>query len=272
MKIKAIALDLDGTLLNSEKEISIKNLDILKKIEKKGIKIIIVTGRSYPAAKKFAEILNIGDIIITYNGAKVVNYRTDESIFHLPLGGEYVQKIIKLGRGKNIHINLYQGNKWFVENIKTLETKRYSEITGLSPIEKDFNSFDSYEMTKISIQDMERSPKFDELYDEIRRDMGNDLYITKSHDFLIEVLNKNINKGVVLEKILKNYNISLDECIAFGDALNDLEMLTMVKYGVAMGNACEELKSEVNYITDTNDNDGVAKFLVAIFRDMCYHN
>ena len=120
-------------------------------------------------------------------------------------------------------------------------------------------------MTKITIQDMNNSKEFNEFCNELKRVFGNNVYTAKSQKFLFEILNKNVNKGLILEKVLKNYDISVEECVAFGDANNDLEMLTVVGYGVAMGNSDLELKSKVKYVTDTNDNNGVAKFLKKYF-------
>lgn len=267
MKIKAIALDLDGTLLTSEKKISDINKDVLKFLESKGVKIFIVTGRTYISAKPFAKDLGIDSYIIAYNGAKVVDYKEDKVVFELPLEEKFSKKVIKLGKERGIHINLYQDNKWYVENLESIETQYYAKHTGLIPIKKDFSSFEDYNMTKITIQDMNDSPEFNKFCNELKEIFGNSVYTAKSQKFLFEVLNKNVNKGLILEKVLKSYGITLKECVAFGDASNDLEMLTAVGYGVAMGNSDLNLKSQVKYVTDTNDNNGVAKFLKKYFFD-----
>lgn len=265
MEIKAVALDLDGTLLTSDKKISDINKKVLNELEKRGIKIFIVTGRTYLSAKPFAEELGFNSSVIAYNGAKVVDYKTDKVIFELPLEEKYVKKVIALGKEKGFHINLYQNNRWYVENLDREETKHYAKMTGLTPVQKSFDDFENYEMTKITFQDMSDSKEFNELYNHISREFEGKLYTAKSQYFLFEVLNKNVNKGLILEKVLASYGISLDECVAFGDASNDLEMLKMVKYGVAMGNSALELKEQLNYVTDTNDNNGVAKFLKKYF-------
>lgn len=81
MKIKAVALDLDGTLLTTDKKISDINRDVLKELEQQGVKIFIVTGRTYNAAKPYAEYLDLGGVVISYNGAKVVEYKSDRVVF-----------------------------------------------------------------------------------------------------------------------------------------------------------------------------------------------
>lgn len=265
MEIKAVALDLDGTLLTSDKKISDINKEILKYLENRGVKIFIVTGRTYVSAKPFAQELGIDSSIIAYNGAKVVDYKNDKIIFELPLEEKYSKKVIELAKNRGFHINLYQDNKWYVEELENDETRHYAKHTGLTPVKKSFDDFEDYSMTKITIQNMENSKEFNEFCDEVKTLFGDNVYTAKSQTFLFEVLNKNVNKGLILEKVLKSHGISVDECVAFGDANNDLEMLKIVKYGVAMGNSDIELKSQVNYTTDTNDNNGVAKFLKKYF-------
>lgn len=268
MRIKAVALDLDGTLLTEDKKITEISKQILKDLERKGIKIYLVTGRTYVSAKPFADELGLNSVIITYNGAKVVDYKDDKVLYEEPLEEKYTKQIIEMAKNKNIHINLYQDNKWYVENTDNEEAIHYANYTGLTPIKKDFESFDGYGMTKITIQNMENSDVFNSLCKEIQDILGTKIYTAKSQDYLFEILNKNVNKGIVLKRILKSEGINLNECVAFGDALNDLEMLTEVGYGVAMGNSPLILKKKVRYVTDTNENNGVAKFLKKYFFDM----
>ena len=263
MEIKAVALDLDGTLLTTDKKISDINRDVLKELEQQGVKIFIVTGRTYHAAKPYAEYLNLGGVVISYNGAKVVEYRNDRVVFELPLQEEYVKEIIRIARKMGVALNLYQDNKWYVEDSSRKEVLEYARERNLIPIEKDFYSFDNYEMTKTVF--MGTPDILDKVNREVEKVLGNKVYKAKSMDTLYEVLNREVNKGLVLERTLKTYGISPEECAAFGDAINDIEMLTTVKYGVAMGNAPHEVKSRVNYVTDTNDNNGVAKFLKKFF-------
>ncbi|WP_410207459.1 Cof-type HAD-IIB family hydrolase [Fusobacterium sp.] len=267
MRIKAVALDLDGTLLTEDKKITKLTKEVLKEMEKKGIRVYLVTGRTYVSAKPFADELGLNSVIVTYNGAKVVDYRDDRILFEQPLEEKYTKTIIKMAKDKNIHVNLYQDNKWYVEDPDNEEALHYASFTGLTPVKKDFDSFDDYAMTKITIQDMDNSDTFNDLCNEIERMFGTKVYTAKSQDYLFEILNKNVNKGIVLRRVLESEGIRLNDCVAFGDALNDLEMLTEVGYGVAMGNSPVTLKKRVRYVTDTNDNNGVAKFLKKYFYD-----
>lgn len=265
MQIKAVALDLDGTLLKDNKTISNINKEVLRDLTKKGVKIFLATGRSYMAAKKYAYELGLGDTIITYNGAKVVDFVNDIVMYEMPLQPEYTKKILKMAKDKNIHVNLYQDEVWYVEDASTRESIHYGENASIIPVEKDFDTFDSYEMTKMTMLDLDESEAFTTFCKEVSSRFGREVYTALSQDFLFEVANKNINKGIVLRKVLRANGIDPQECVAFGDALNDLEMLTEVGYGVAMGNAPMNLKRKVRFVTDTNENNGVAKFLKKYF-------
>lgn len=257
--MKAVALDLDGTLLNSKKEISEENKNILKKLSENGVEILIVTGRPYPITKKIAESLEIPLTVICYNGARVMNLKTDEIIFEKVLEEKQVLKIIEFCRKNKKDLNLFQNDIWYVEDLESIGTKYYKKNSRLEPTLKSFNTFDSFKMIKSIIID--ENNVLEEVEKELREILGNSVYFTYSQDKYLEILNKDVNKGLTLKNILEEKGIEMSECIAFGDAHNDLEMLELAGVGVAMGNAHEILKSRVQHITDTNDNNGVGKFL-----------
>ncbi|WP_294707836.1 Cof-type HAD-IIB family hydrolase [uncultured Fusobacterium sp.] len=268
MKLKAIALDLDGTLLTSDKKISETNREILKELNRRGVKIFLVTGRTYLATKPYALDLDAGGVVIAYNGAKVVDYESDRVIFELPLEEDHVKELIRISKRLGVPLNLYQNNKWYVEDSSRREVIRYGSERDMIPIEKDFYDFDDYKMTKSVFLGTDEEPEtLERVHREVQKILGDKVYTAKSTDILYEVLNREVNKGLVLKRVLKTYGISPEECVAFGDATNDIEMLRAVKYGVAMGNATREVKASVDYVTDTNDNNGVAKFLKKYFFD-----
>lgn len=258
--IKSVALDLDGTLLNSKKEVSEKNVSILRKLYQMGVEVFIVTGRSYSATKEILEKINLPIIAICYNGAKVVDTKNDSVLLEEPLSEEVVKILIDISRKNNIHLNLYQDNEWFVENKDNWQTKYYKKNVKIEAIEKNFNDFLNLLMTKALFVDERYN--LEGIEKDIREKLGDTVHLTYSQERYLEVLNKKVNKGKTLEKILKLKSLTLDTCVAFGDANNDKEMIEMVGYGVAMGNGEEDLKKVAKYLTDSNDDDGVYKFLM----------
>lgn len=264
MKIKAIALDLDGTLLNSEHRISQENKKTLHELNEKGIRIILVTGRSYEGAKKFARELDFDNVLICYNGAKVVSPKTEEVFFELPVPGDCVKELISISKETGVHLNLYQNNIWYVENEHREEAINYALATSIIPVQKDFSEFENYDMTKALF--ISTHEALEKIYEVLEERLGGNIYKTFSQPHLLEVLNREVNKAVTLKRVLESYDLSLEECIAFGDGMNDLEMLTEVGMGVAMANANPLLKKHVSHVTLTNNEDGVAFFLKKLFK------
>ena len=262
--MKAVALDLDGTLLNSRKEISEENKNILKKLSENGVEILIVTGRPYPITKKIAQSLEIPLTVICYNGARVMNLKTDEIIFEKVLEEKQVLKIIEFCRKNKKDLNLFQNDIWYVEDLESIGTKYYKKNSKLEPTLKLFDTFDNLQMIKSIIID--ENDILEKVEKELRDILGNTVHFTYSQDKYLEILNKDVNKGLTLKNVLEEKGIEMSECIAFGDAHNDLEMLELAGIGVAMGNAHEVIKNKVQYITETNDNDGVAKFLKNFYK------
>lgn len=260
--IKAIALDLDGTLLNSEKNISKKNIEILEKMHKKGVEIIIATGRSLKSTEIKVKELTVPHDIICYNGAKVI--KDGEVLYEKNLSEEIVKKLIEISRKEKIHLNLYQNEIWYVENKNSKETLEYMKSSGLIPEEKNFDTFENFEMTKaLFIAENEKLKKIEK---EVFELVGINIYTAYSQSNFFEVLHEEVNKGLTLERFLKLKNIDIKNCVAFGDAENDIEMLSLVGYGVAMGNSEEKIKKIAKYITESNNEDGVAVFLEKIVK------
>ena len=142
MKIKAVALDMDGTLLCSDHKPSEKTKQFLLDIEKKGAKVIIATGRSFGGTEATAKLLGLDNgLVLCYNGAKVVNYKDKSILFEKPLAEEHVKELINIADEMGVHINLYQDNIWYVDRADKPEVKIYSEKCGITPVVKSHDSF-----------------------------------------------------------------------------------------------------------------------------------
>ena len=146
-KIKAIFLDLDGTTLTSEHTISENLKNKLNELEKKGVKIFIATGRTFTSASPFIEMLKIKNPVITYNGGRIVDPATKKMVYEKPLDANAVEKIIKIAREKNIHLNLYTDDKLYIEK-ETDEGKAYAESVGIPYYVENFDNFFGKTSTK----------------------------------------------------------------------------------------------------------------------------
>ncbi len=255
--MEAIVLDLDGTLLTSKEKISERTREILYKFIEKGIKIIIATGRTYTSLKPYRDMLGLETPVVCFNGAKLVD-RKENIIFEIPIDSDLAKKCIDIGKEMGIHINFYQNEVWYVED-STKEAKMYQESSGLDYEIRKIEEFENYEMTKLLfIAENEKLQIFNKKLEEV---VGTGINKAFSKKHYLELMNKEVNKGETLLKLFEIEGIKKENVVAFGDGWNDLEMLQIVGEGVAMGNADEELKKIVGRTCDTNDNDGIAKYL-----------
>lgn len=262
MRYRAVVLDMDGTLLNSKLEIDEKTAEILKKFRGIGGKVYIATGRTYLSLKPYYDRLELDTPVIAYNGAKVVS-NLGETIFEYPMEGDLIKSLIDLSRRTGVHLNLYQNEKWLVEDPFNKESEIYEEISGLAPEESNFENLDDYFSTKALF--IAEKEKLDQLREEISRDLDGQVHVTASKPFFLEIMKKGVNKGDTLKKLMDSEGINLEEVIAFGDGLNDMEMIKAVGLGVAMGNSYEELKTAADMVALDNDSHGIAEVMSGLF-------
>lgn len=264
MIYKAIISDLDGTLLNSEHKISDYTKVIIKSIIDSGIKFFIATGRHHTDVLAIKKILDLDSIMITSNGARVHNEKNKEILAKdLPLS--ISKEIIDLKLDKEIHVNLYAGDYWYTDK-EAQWTKEFHTESGFTYTLANFKDLKDTKITKFfylhkDLNVMKRlEKKFKKLYSE-------QLNITMSLPVCLEIMAKDVSKGTAIVEVLKLENIKIEETIAFGDGLNDLEMLGLVGKGFIMENGSPILKEKLPHleIIDNNINDGVAKKLEEIF-------
>lgn len=264
MKYKAIICDMDGTLLTSKHNISEYTKKIISEINKKGIIFIIATGRPYLDAKFFKNQLGLNSYLISSNGANIHN-ENDEEILSETISPNFVNKILDFEVDKKIyHRNIYAQNEWHIE-YKIDGLDEFHAESGFSYNITNFDDFKNREITKFFF--LTEFENMNILEKKLRDEFERDLSVTLSSPYCLELLKKNVNKGEAIKKIAENLNISLEEMIAFGDGLNDYEMLSNVGKAFIMGNGNARLKEKLPNleIVGTCDEDGVAKKLEYLF-------
>ncbi|KAB8028612.1 Cof-type HAD-IIB family hydrolase [Fluviispira multicolorata] len=270
---KAIFVDLDGTLLNSQKEISKKNLDCLNSFIEQGIYVVIATGRTIKSVNKVTENLNINTPIITLNGSDVRKSRDGYSMSLVYLENKYRDSIY--ARCKSI----LNGNKQY--SIQNLLVDTSKGFYCLHPNKIDVDEFTSHYDTEVLELDLDNPP--DEqvisflflltpesnrvafLKDQNDYFMSRVQFCTFNGWPWIEVGSLNANKGSAMTLVCEHLGIEVKDVIAFGDGQNDVEMLKSAGLGVAMGNADEHAIKCANAKTVSNDADGVAVFLERLY-------
>jgi len=256
---KLIALDMDGTLLNGENKISSANFNAIQKARENGVKVVLASGRPLLGFKRYLEELNLiseNEYAVAFNGALVQSSEGTEIISKTTLTIEDYKYLYKLSKELEVDIDAITESK--VISPKDNEyTRRESKLNHI-PIEI------------IPVEDVDTSTTIvkvmfigePELIAEIIKNMPDEVSskysIVRSAPFYLEFLDKSVNKGVGIAALAEKLNIKQEEVICIGDAGNDIHMIKYAGLGVAMGNAFPEVKKIANFITKTNEQDGVA--------------
>lgn len=262
--IKALFIDLDGTLCNSRYEITYKTKEAIKQIKNKGIYIILCSGRNNEDLCKFSKEACASNFVISSNGSQIFNYTKHENFYENIISQKVLNKIWKYGNENKLEIilnsdNCQYGNNFFcsdiyknkiiVDNISKIGTARIYQIIINSNDFYDMNKFEEFlkQVKEVKIANFSR---------EYLKNITN--YIEPYYMF---INNKNIDKGKAISVFLEKMKIKKEETICFGDRINDIKMFNSCGFKVAMKNADDELKKIADYITLSNNEDGVADFI-----------
>lgn len=234
-EIKLIALDMDGTLLNEEGKVSEANKAAIREAEQKGVKVLLSTGRAYASCSEIAKSLELSSYLITVNGSEIFD-PTGELVERNIVGAELIQWMWDLSQK-------HKTDFWATSSDRVWRGEMPEDIPSYQWLKFGFN-----------IED-------DKIREEILtmlRENGN-LEISNSSPTNIEANAVGINKAKAIEKVCGFLDLRMDEVMAVGDSLNDIAMIKEAGLGVAMGNAQDIVKETADWVTETNNNNGVAK-------------
>lgn len=260
--MKLIGLDIDGTLITSKKQISPKTKDTLIRAMKQGHKVVIVTGRPTPGARELAEILEFekyGGLLSTYNGGAITDCKTHKTLTSHPMDVDLAREIVKFSKNLDLEIILPYENTIYTRCDNKYPKGEATMFKMDYKIVENLEDIIDFAPNKILFaQDPDR---IEEPSQKLKEKFG---YVTeqvKSARFYYEVMPKGPSKGKSLLEIADLFGIDQKDIIAFGDEMNDETMIKMAGVGVAMGNAVEGIKQIADYITLSNDEDGIAYYL-----------
>jgi len=235
-KIKLIALDMDGTLLNELDEVTDYTKDMIKQAQREGIHVVISTGRPLATCISYVSDLELSSYVITSNGAEI--YTADEELIEQhTMHPEKMEQLWHIGNNRGLTMWMLASDAVFVQ--------------GRRP-----SDFSEHDWLKIGYDNLDEE---DRLYVKEQLSRVQDLEVTNSTTTNFEVNEKGVNKAEGLRTLCKKLNITMDEVMAVGDSLNDFKMINEVGIGIAMGNAQEEILEIADYVTLTNREDGVAE-------------
>jgi Cof subfamily protein (haloacid dehalogenase superfamily) len=267
MKYKMIALDLDGTLNNDDKKITQRTKDALIAVQKQGVIVVLASGRQAPGLRRESEALELENhhgILLSYNGGKIIDATTKEVIYEKSIPGKIAKRLLRhlealpvtpiVDDGEYIYTTDRDGYRIWEERQNNLGLKMVNNIAD----ELVFNPV----KVLIAAPNEVLMPTSEKIIPHFEKELS----FVLSAPFYLEATMKGISKAGSLQTVCDILNIKPEEVMAFGDAQNDLSMIRFAGLGVAMGNACEELKAAADEITLSNNDDGIAHVLEKYYK------
>jgi hypothetical protein len=260
MKYKMIVLDLDGTLTNDKKEITPKTKNALMKAQEKGVRIVLASGRPTYGITALAEELELathGGYILAFNGGKVTDCENGQVMFEQILDESLVPELYNSAIEAGMEILTYQGNRIAASETENKYVKHEAFINKM-PLVKydDFLNQVVYPINKCLI--VGDPAPLHQLELKLLGQLDGKMELYRSAGFFLECVPLGIDKARSLDRLIKTVGIGKEEVIACGDGYNDQSMIDYAGLGVAMANAPLKIQDTADYITYSNEEDGVA--------------
>lgn len=261
--MKAIFLDLDGTLNNDQKVITEKTKAALMEMQEQGVRLVLASARPSPGLFKERDILQLqdyGGILMSYNGGRIVDAESGDVLFETAMDITQTKAVLRFLEGLPVTPILDDGVQFYVtdKNGYKVEYECKNNCMKCTQVENlaEFLSF-----TPIKILMSVLPEQITEVQQQIAAFLPENLTVVQTAPFYLEVIPADINKGQGLIHTCAALGIDPKDAVAFGDAANDIPMLKAAGTGIAMGNAGEAVKNAADAVTLTNNEDGIAAWL-----------
>ena len=261
MKYKLIILDVDGTLLNSNREITKRTVQTLRRVQQMGIKVALASGRPTYGILPIAQAIDLGvyeGYIISYNGAQVMAARDGQVIFERRIDPQMVPYLEKRAQKMGLAMAYYDGNEVVATDIHNPHIKDEAQMNGMSLRQDDSLSLnmDDWPAEIMLVSDDEEA--LNDLERHMQRHLNGVMDTIHSNPYYLEVVGYQVGKSHAMSALVQKMGIGMDEVLAIGDGEADINMLQMAGTGVAMANATEGVRRCADFTTLSCDEDGAA--------------
>lgn len=273
MKYKLLVLDVDGTLVNSAKELSKQTLATLLKVQHMGVRIVLASGRSTYGLRHLIEKLelkNNGGYILSYNGGQVIDLKNDEVLFEKRIDPQQIPYLERKAQKSGFGIFTYHKNQIITTNPDNKHIQDEARLNDMEirAVDSLAEAVDFSPCKCVLVSDDEQA--LVSLKDHWRKRLAGVLDVYRSEPFFLEVVPEFIDKGNTLGVLIEKLGVGEEEVMAIGDGRRDFSMIQLAGLGIAMANAQKSIQACADYVTESNDNDGVAlavqKFIIADVR------
>ena len=257
--IKMLVLDIDGTLTNSQKEITQTTKSAIIEIQKRGHKVMLASGRPTPGMERYAlelELEKYGGYLLSFNGGRIINCRTGEIVYQKMFPSVLIPEIYYFAKRNNCGLVTYYGDKIILATRMDEYLNLESRINNMRIQEvENFLGFLDFDVNKLLMTaPTENAEKLEKYLAEKYKDR---ISVYRSEPFFIELMPKGIDKATSIDRMLSTVGLTRENIICCGDGFNDMTMIEYAGVGVAMQNAQSKVKEKADYITKSNDEDGI---------------
>ena len=258
LKYKILAVDVDGTLLTSEDKITDRTKNAIRLAEEKGIIFVVSSGRPVHAVLPIIAQLGLkkDHPFISYNGAMAVKDSSGEVLYQVVLSPKDSHDIYRFGIEYDTTVMVWSNSKLFTNKLSERAYKYAAFTQTTLNLIDDPDQFFQVGATKILWYD--EIDKISRYAEELKTKVGEGVSFYTSKPFYLEFVNSGISKSVALQRLGKYAGIKRKNIMAIGDGWNDLDMIKFAGFGVAMGNSEKEVRDAADFVTRSNDEDGVA--------------
>lgn len=263
MQFRLIAMDLDGTLNNDEKRITEKTHAALMQAQQQGIRLVLASARPSPGLYKERDILQLqdhGGILMSYNGGRIVDAVTGNVLFETAMDLQLTKRILRQLEKLPVTPILDDGKQFYVTDRHGFKVEYECQNNAMECTEVE-NLADFLTFAPIKILMSVEPAQLQQVQAQIAKLLPGNLTVVQTAPFYLEIIPNTIHKGQGIRQVCQSLHIPAEAVIAFGDAQNDIPMLQAAGMGVAMGNATEPVKAAADYVTLSNNCDGIAAAL-----------
>lgn len=261
-----IALDLDGTLTNSEKNITPRTFDALMKAQREGVRLVLASGRPTFGISALANQLQLADYggyVLSYNGGRIIDWCEKTVIFSQVVDQKLVPMLYDFAEKAQLPIVTYLPEAILASKNEGEYLEEEARINGMPVVVAQNFVEEAMQIaggsTKFLIPG--EPEQLIQLESEMKAALSEQMEVFRSAPFFLELPPKGIDKAQSLQRLLTHLGLERESLMAFGDGFNDLSMIQFAGQGVAMANAVEEVKSIADFVTTSNEEDGIAHAL-----------
>lgn len=260
MTYKLIVLDLDGTLTNSKKEITPRNKEVLIRAQEQGVRLVLASGRPTYGIVPLADELRMSEFngfILSYNGGEIIDWQTKEMMYENVLPDEVIPALYACAKKHQLPILTYHGAEIITEQPDDVYVQKEAFLNKMA-VRKVTNFLKEVTLPLPKCLIVGDPEKLIAVESELSLLLQGEINVFRSEPYFLELVPQGIDKAMSLQVLIEKLGVSREEMMAIGDGYNDLSMIRYAGMGIAMENAQEPVKKAADYVTLSNEEDGVA--------------